>query len=216
MRSIGSTDHRPALLQRKGSEMNSSKLAAAASHYKSFCEALGIPMNTDHSVDTPMRVARMFHNDFLVGVREECPKITTFPVDSMLRDQLVIQCGIRLRSLCSHHHVPIVGRAHVCYIPGESLLGLSKIARIVRWCAARPCVQEELVHLIKDTIKSAINPTFIGISVTAEHECMSCRGVTEPDSLTTTNVFWPSHNEDTRQEFFLAISHWLQARGANR
>lgn len=197
-------------------------IGEAAEHYANFCKALGIDIDTEDAKDTPMRVAKMFSREFTRGLSDPDFSFTAFPITEERQSQLVIQCGIRFVSLCSHHHLPVVGRAHVCYIPGEKLLGLSKLARAVKWCAARPCVQEDLVHLIKDTIIDAIHPGLVGVSLTAEHECMSCRGVSEPDSLTTTNVFWTQQgdehttHQDTKQEFFLAISHWIDSKGATR
>ena len=193
------------------------QIQAAAAHYKDFCEVLGIDITKADTIDTPMRVAKMYANEFLVGQRPMDFTPTSFPADSDKISQLVTVAGCRFVSLCAHHHLPIVGYAHVCYIPGESLLGLSKLPRFVEWLSAKPTVQEDLTIEIAKTIQKTINPKFIGVKLTAGHECMSCRGVGSYEALTSTTCF-RSDNKDSyegaRREFQENIQEWYANKGA--
>jgi GTP cyclohydrolase I len=192
-------------------------LAQAAWHYTKFCNALGIDLTRPDTVDTPMRVAKLFHDEFLAGDKARPFKLTTFPVDEGARNQLVTMTGIRFVSICAHHHLPIVGLAHVCYLPDKRIVGLSKIPRLVEWRAARPTVQENLTRDILDTLVAGLRPLYAGIKLVATHECMACRGVKSHQALTHTNAFWcRSDNyadfDTTKAEFQANIDEWYAGR----
>lgn len=197
------------------------RLAAATEHYKGFCEALGIDVSSDDTRDTPARVARMMYWDFTAGLREPEFKITTFPVTPETANQLVNVCGIRLVSICSHHHLPFTGLCHVCYLPGDRLVGLSKIPRLISWVAAQPSVQEDLSNKIRSKLVEYLKPRFVGVRLIAEHSCMTTRGAKERDATMSTDAFWCTNEkgkegrpldmadfETTKQEFFQAIKEW--------
>ena len=199
-------------------------LRGAEEHYKKFCECLGIDLDRPDTKDTAKRVVRMMYNDFLVGTREPDFTFTTFPAEGS--DQLVAIPGIRVVSICAHHHLPIQGIAHVCYLPKDTLVGLSKIPRVVQWIARQPTMQEHIINRIVEYISRMLTPRFIGVSMVGEHTCMSCRGVNEYGSLTVTNKFWVSPEEvdakgdqltledfdSTKQEFLQAINMWHQTK----
>ena len=200
-------------------------LDKAAEHYKAFCEALGIDLTRPDTLDTPRRIAKMMHYDFMQGTREPDFSFTTFPAEGS--DQLVAIPGIRLVSICAHHHLPIHGIAHVCYLPKDKLVGLSKIARAVQWIARQPTMQEHIINQIVAYLAKELSPRFIGVSIIGEHTCMSCRGVNENQSMTVTNKFWiPVHAravgktiadfESTKQEFLQAINMWHQTKTLSR
>lgn len=202
------------------------QLEKAAGHYKAFCEILGIDLTRPDTVGTPDRVARMMLDDFTVGLRAPDFKFTTFPAEGA--DQLVVVAGIRVVSVCAHHHLPFFGTCHVCYLPKEKLAGLSKLPRAVQHVARQPTMQEVVVNKIVELLAEKLEPRFIGVSMVAEHTCMSCRGVNEHDSLTITNRFWANPTErsktyptkiltvedfeTTKQEFFRAVDEWYKAK----
>ena len=198
--------------------MSTSQIEEAAEHYKKFCEALGIDLTKPDTLDTPTRVARLMLNEFLVGERERPFNFTTFPYKEVNHGQLVTETGIRFVSLCAHHHLPIIGYAHVCYIPREKLAGLSKIPRLVEWRAARPTIQEQLTQDILQTLQYYLDPHYIGVKLIAVHECMACRGVRSYESRTHTTALWCSNGdytayEGTKAEFQANIEEWYRARG---
>lgn len=188
-------------------------------HYAEFCKALGIDLTKPDTIDTPRRVTRMMITDFLHGQQERDFNFTTFPYKAGEGNgQLVTVTGIRWVSLCAHHHLPIVGVAHVCYLPDAALVGLSKIPRLVKWRASRPTVQEELTQDILDVLQHLLSPKFVGVKLVALHECMACRGVRDYESRTHTNAFWSkdeplSEFASTKEEFQLNIQEWYAGKG---
>jgi GTP cyclohydrolase I len=199
-------------------ESREPNLSRAAELYKAFCQELGIDLTKPDTEGTPERVARLFHSEFLVGQRDIPFDFTTFPIEGDKADQLVTVTGIRFVSICAHHHLPIIGYAHVCYLPGKKLVGLSKLARLVEWRAARPTVQEELTYDIAQELIKRCEPQFVGVKLIATHECMACRGVRSYESRTHTERLWCKDDNmaefaTTRAEFASNISEWYQAKG---
>jgi GTP cyclohydrolase IA len=160
--------------------------------------ALGVDL-TDESVrDTPRRIARMY--DELLTPRPFNP--TTFPNDGGY-DELVVATSIPFHSLCEHHLLPFVGVAHIGYLPGERIIGLSKLARIVDLFARNLQVQERLTTQIAGWLDEHLRPKGVGVVLQAEHLCMSLRGVQKPGSQTVTSALHGLVRDDprTRQEF---------------
>ncbi len=125
----------------------------AANAYEAYLDALGFDWRNDPNSDnTPMRVAKAFVNDMAAGCYDSPPKVTSFPSDGY--DGIVFQGGIPIKSLCSHHHLPFTGKAHVAYIPSLDgrVIGLSKLNRIVEYFARRPQIQEGLTMQIQNAI----------------------------------------------------------------
>jgi GTP cyclohydrolase I len=172
-------------------------------------DALGVDRHTEALRDTPHRVAAAF-----AELLQPVPfRATTFPNDGGY-DELVIVSDIAFSSLCEHHLLPFFGVAHVCYLPGERIVGLSKLPRVVEGRARRPQVQERLTGEIADAIERALAPKGIGVVLEATHMCMSLRGVRQPGALTTTSALRGKVREDprTRQEFFELIRRVGAAR----
>ena len=149
--------------------------------------AIGEDPDRDGLLDTPERVARMYE-EITVGLRED-PKMHLAKVFEADHDEMVMVRDIPLYSMCEHHLVPFIGRAHVAYIPNGDgkITGLSKIARVVDTYARRPQVQERLTRQVADAINDALRPRGVLVVVEAEHLCMSMRGIRKPGSSTVTS-----------------------------
>jgi len=165
-------------------------------------EALGVDMSGPGLVDTPRRVAAMYEE--LLTPKDFNP--TTFPNDDGY-DELVLSKNIPFTSLCAHHALPFSGVAHVGYLPGERILGLSKLARIVHYFSRSLQVQERLTKQIADWLDSELSPRGVGVVIEAEHMCMTIRGVQAAGSTTVTSTMYGLLRERvaTRQEFLSLI-----------
>ena len=161
--------------------------------------ALGEDLASDHLRETPRRVAKAYAE--LLTPRPFNP--TTFPNDEGY-DELVIVGEIPFQSLCAHHLLPFQGKAHVAYLPGERLLGLSKLARVVELYSRRLQLQERLTTQVADWLDEHLQPRGVGVVLEAEHLCMSLRGVQASGSTTVTSALHGLLREDprSRAEFF--------------
>jgi GTP cyclohydrolase IA len=161
-------------------------------------DALGVDRSGEALRDTPARVARMFEE----LLRPEPLRLTTFPNEDGY-DELVLVRDIAVASLCEHHLLPFVGRAHVAYIPGDRIIGLSKLPRLVEHESRGLQVQERLTTRIADRLERELAPRGIGVVVEATHLCMAIRGVRQPGAVTTTSALRGLVRSDarTRQEF---------------
>ncbi len=138
--------------------------------------------------DTPRRVAEMYEEIF-AGLGQDAASFLSVTFDEGHQEMVLVR-DIPLYSVCEHHLLPFVGRAHVAYIPGENgrICGLSKLARVVDVYAKRPQVQERLTSQIADTIVECLEPQGVIVVIEAEHLCMSMRGVQKPGAITTTSA----------------------------
>jgi GTP cyclohydrolase IA len=161
--------------------------------------ALGQDPDDAHVRETPRRVAAAYAE--LLTPREF--SLTTFPNDEGY-DELVLARDIPFHSLCRHHLLPFKGVAHVGYLPGERILGLSKLARVVELFARGLQVQERLTKQVADWLQAHLDPKGVGVVLEAEHLCMSIRGVQADGSRTVTSALHGLLREDssTRAEFF--------------
>jgi GTP cyclohydrolase I len=174
-------------------------LAAAERAAGDFLRALGVPADSESVRDTPARMARAYAELFTSPEFD----LTTFPNDEGY-DELVLARSIPLRSVCEHHLLPFVGVAHVGYLPGERILGLSKLARVVGHFAARPQVQERLTKQVAGWLQDNLAPAGVGVVIEAEHTCMTLRGIRAAGATTVTSALLGTLREDprSRQEFF--------------
>jgi len=165
-------------------------------------EALRVDLSAPDLVDTPRRVAAMYEE--LLTPKDFNP--TTFPNDDGY-DELVLSKDIPFTSLCAHHALPFSGSAHVGYLPGERILGLSKLARIVHYFSHSLQVQERLTKQIADWLETELSPRGVGVVIEAEHLCMTIRGVQATGSKTVTSTMYGLLRERvaTRQEFLSLI-----------
>ncbi len=159
-------------------------LHAAARAARDFLEALGVSCDSPSMHASPLRMAQAY-----AAMLSPRPfDATTFPNDAGY-DELVLVRDIPLQSVCEHHLLPFTGVAHVAYLPGDTLLGLSKLARTVEHFARRPQVQERLTREVADWLEERVRPRGVGVLVEAEHSCMTLRGVRAVGSRTRTQAF---------------------------
>lgn len=183
----------------------------AAGHYYNFMKALGLdPNGNDHEKDTPIRVAKSFVNDLFKGLYEDAPKITAFE-NTNGYDGMVFQGNITLNSICQHHHLPFIGKAHVAYIPSADglVIGLSKLNRIVDHFARQPQVQENLTMSIHDFINDKCTGNKgVAVLIESNHLCACVRGIKHDSTMMTSKLSGGFLNEDkVREEFYKFISN---------
>ena len=181
------------------------KVHKLAFHYKEILKIIGEDVDREGLIDTPMRVAKAL-GFILQGYQinpEEILKNALFKEDYK---QMVIVKDIEVYSMCEHHMIPFIGKAHVAYIPNGYITGLSKIARVVDAFARRLQVQERLTIQIRDCIQKVLNPMGVAVIIEAQHLCMMMRGVEKQHSTTVTSAFTGVFmNENTREEFLNLI-----------
>jgi len=178
----------------KGIDLGAAQQAAA-----DFLAALGIDLDREELQATPARMARAYAELFAARPF----RLTTFPNDEGY-DELVLARGIPFRTVCEHHLLPFAGVAHVGYLPGERILGLSKLARLVEHFAARPQTQERLTKQVADCLAEGLKPRGTGVVLEAEHSCMTLRGVRALGATTVTSALLGTlrANAHSRAEFF--------------
>lgn len=186
-------------------KFNPEKLEKLQEHYAAILELLGEDITREGLEKTPLRVAKSMQ--FLTQ------GYTMNPMDILLSarfkedyKQMVVVKDIELFSLCEHHMIPFIGKAHVAYIPNGYITGLSKIARVVEAYSRRLQVQERLTTQIKEAINEALHPLGVAVVIEARHLCMSMRGVQKQNSVTTTSDFVGAfERSETRAEFLQLI-----------
>lgn len=177
-------------------------------HYREILSLLGEDPTREGLLKTPERVAKAMV--FITkGYAQDPVQIVTSAIFREEYKQMVLVKDIELFSLCEHHLMPFVGKAHVAYIPNGYITGLSKIARVVECYARRLQVQERLTVQIRDCIQRALNPIGVAVVIEASHMCMQMRGVEKQGSATTTSAFTGVFLKDTRtrEEFLTLISN---------
>lgn len=177
-----------------------------AVQYKEILRLLGEDPSREGLVKTPERVAKAMLY-FTHGYDLEPEQIIRSAMFTEDYKQMVVVKDIEIYSLCEHHMVPFVGKAHVAYIPNGKVVGLSKIPRVVDAFARRLQLQERLTTQIKDCIQNTLQPIGVAVVIEAQHLCMSMRGVQKQNSVTTTSDFTGAFMKDpkTREEFMHII-----------
>ena len=186
-------------------------LEKLAYHYSEVLKLLGEDTEREGLVKTPMRVAKAW-SCLTKGYNEDPIEIIRSAMFNEEYRQMVLVKDIEIFSVCEHHMLPFIGKAHVAYIPNGKITGLSKIARVVECFARRLQVQERLTVQIRDSIQEALNPLGVAVVIEASHTCMQMRGVEKQDSATTTSAFTGIFLSDhrTREEFMSLISNRLR------
>ena len=193
------------------SEMEKNEIIEkAAKAYEAYMDALGYDWRNDpNSANTPYRVAKAFVEDFAWGCYSQPPKITAFDnIDKY--DGIVSQTNIKVTSLCSHHHAPFMGFAHVAYIPAKDgkVIGLSKLNRIVDWFSRRPQVQENLTMQIHKYIDEVCDKNKgVAVMIEAAHTCCSNRGIRHDSTMRTARMSgaFLDDKDNSRNEFYKFI-----------
>ena len=200
---LGDGDPRAAAPPTPARIVDASKLdlAAAERATQDLLRAIGADLNYPGVLDTPRRVAASF-----------AELLTPSEFDATLfrnegYDELVLVRDISFQTLCVHHLLPFHGVAHVAYLPGECIIGLSKLARVVEFFARDLQLQERMTVQIADWLERELAPRGVGVVLSAEHMCMTIRGVRKPGTRTVTSALRGSLRDDarTRQEFFSLV-----------
>ena len=181
-----------------------------ASKMEGVLRALVIDTESDHNTrDTARRVAKMYLTEVFAGRYVAEPRVTEFPNVRHL-NELMIVGPVTVRSACSHHMCPIIGRIWVGVLPNEhsALIGLSKYARLVEWVMTRPQIQEEAITQLAELLQDKMQPDGLAIVMEADHYCMQWRGVKDMDSKMTNSIMRGSFlkNPDLRREFLSLLT----------
>lgn len=187
--------------------MSQEKKEKIAYHFRKILETLELDLNNPSLSKTPERVAKMYVEEVFSGLDPQSYPDVTFHQDYIPNESVFIK-NISLISFCEHHLVPMIGLAHVAYIPQVGVLGLSKIHRILRHFAKQPQLQERLTKEVGNNLKKTLQTDDVAVSLQMKHFCVVVRGVEDPNSVAET--FFLSgrfeSNPATRSEFFLRIS----------
>ncbi len=191
---------------RRIEEFDEKTTAELAAHVKAILGLLGEDPEREGLQKTPERVAKAMQ--FLTqGYAQDGIQIVRSAIFDEKYQQMVIVKDIELFSLCEHHMLPFIGKAHVAYIPNGKITGLSKVARVVETYARRLQVQERLTVQVRDCIQESLKPLGVAVVIEAMHTCMSMRGVEKSNAITTTSAFSGAflNSERTRNEFLHLI-----------
>ncbi|MFT6054130.1 MAG: GTP cyclohydrolase I [Roseivirga sp.] len=187
------------------------KITIIQGHFEKIMHTLGLDLTDDSLKGTPKRVAKLYVKELFRGLNDASkPSLSTFENKYQYSDMLV-EKNITLYSNCEHHFLPIVGKAHVAYIPNDKVIGLSKINRIVDHYSRRPQVQERLAIQILNEMKVALNTEDVAVYIDAVHMCVSSRGISDQSSSTVTVEYSGKFKEDTiKREFLTYVNDKLK------
>jgi GTP cyclohydrolase I len=183
------------------------KLAGMEHSFRNLLESVGEDPQRQGLLKTPCRAAKAF--DFLTnGYRQSLDTLVNDAIFDSEASEIVLVKDIELYSMCEHHLLPFVGKAHVAYIPNGKVIGLSKVARIVDMFARRLQIQENLTIQIADALMKTLHPTGVAVVIEAKHLCMMMRGVEKQNSVMKTSCLLGSFKEDarTRGEFLSLLA----------
>lgn len=190
-------------------EYNLETTQSIAENYEAIIKSLGEDPQREGLVKTPERMAKAMQY-LTQGYEMDAREILSQAKFKEAYSEIVIVKDIELYSLCEHHMLPFIGRAHIAYIPDGYITGLSKLARVVDCYARRLQVQERLTHQILSAIQETLNPLGVAVVIEAKHLCMMMRGVSKQNSVTTTSAFCGQFEKhETRSEFLKLISKKL-------
>lgn len=178
------------------------KIALIKKDVQNILQTLGMDLTDDSLKGTPSRVAKMFVQEIFSGLHpDNKPKASIFD-NKYKYGEMLVEKNITLYSTCEHHLLPIVGKAHIAYISNGSVVGLSKMNRVVDYYAKRPQVQERLTLQIVKELQEVLNTEDVACVIDAKHLCVNSRGIRDIDSSTITSEFGGKFkNKDTRREF---------------
>ena len=184
---------------------NKEKIDAIAHHFSSIMKILDLDLNDDSLKDTPKRVAKMYVEEIFEGLdNSKIPSIKKFD-NSFDYKGIILEKNISLFSLCEHHFVPIVGKAHIGYFANDKIVGLSKLNRIVNFFSKKPQVQEKLTVQIVEFLKKELETEDVACVIDAQHLCVSMRGIKDVNSWTTTAEYSGKFLESNFKNEFLQL-----------
>ena len=197
---ISVTEEKPAIKL-----TNKEKIDAIANHFSSIMKILDLDLNDDSLKDTPRRVAKMYVEEIFEGLDDsKIPNIKKFE-NSFDYKGIILEKNISLFSLCEHHFVPIIGKAHIGYFANKKIVGLSKLNRIVNFFSKKPQVQEKLTVQIVDFLKKELETEDVACIIDAQHLCVSMRGIKDVNSWTTTAEYSGKFLESNFKNEFLQL-----------
>ncbi|WP_350286299.1 GTP cyclohydrolase I FolE [uncultured Croceitalea sp.] len=174
-------------------------------HFSKIMEEMGLDLTDESLSGTPYRFAKMYVKELFYGLNpKNRPKISTFP-NTYGYQQMLVEQDIAIDSSCEHHFLPIIGKAHVGYIPKDKVVGLSKINRLVDYYSHRPQVQERLCLQILEDLQNTLETDDVMVIVHAKHLCVSSRGIKDKESFTTTLEYGGKFKEARLREEFYGI-----------
>jgi GTP cyclohydrolase IA len=183
------------------------KIRIIAEHFREIMKTLGLNPEQDGLRDTPQRVAKMFVGEIFSGLSPaNKPSITLFS-NKYNYKQMLVEKNISVYSMCEHHFVPIIGKAHIAYISSGKIIGLSKINRIVKYYSQRPQIQERLTIDIANELSSLLGTEDVAVNIEATHLCVSARGIQDTNSGTVTAEYRGAFLEPATREEFLKYLH---------
>lgn len=196
------TESRRGAVSRNGNRVDQPRIEAAV---REILAAVGEDPEREGLQDTPARVARMYAEMF-AGLHQD-PRAHLRRLFTQKYDEMVLVKDIHFESMCEHHLLPFIGKAHVAYLPQGKVVGLSKIARVIEVLARRPQVQEKMTEDIADLLMGELGARGVGVILEAMHTCMSIRGVRKTDSVTTTSAMRGTFrtNASTRSELLALV-----------
>lgn len=198
------------VLKEKPPYTDEEKIRLIADRFQEIMTILGLDLTDDSLVKTPERIAKMYVKEIFSGLDD-----ANFPEISFFKDEFhhehkahMVFVKVGFTSFCEHHFVPITGLAYVAYLPGDKIIGISKIPRLVRFFARRPQLQERLTAQIADSLAVLLQTDDVAVSINACHYCVIARGIQDQESHMITNVLRGQfhHKEELRREFFEGIN----------
>ncbi len=179
------------------------KIETIRGHFEKIMDTLGLDLTDDSLKGTPQRVAKMFVKETFAGLDpKKEPRASTFD-NKYKYGEMLVEKNIVVYSTCEHHFLPIVGRAHVAYISSGTVIGLSKMNRIVDYFAKRPQVQERMTKQVVQALQKALGTDDVACVIDAKHLCVNSRGIRDIESSTVTAEFGGKFKEDSVKRDFL-------------
>jgi len=179
------------------------KIAIIQKHFAAIMETLGLDLTDDSLSDTPLRVAKMFVKENFSGLNPSNKPLVKLFKNKYKYDEMLIEKNIHVSSTCEHHFLPITGTAAVAYIPNGSVVGLSKLNRVVNYFAKRPQVQERMTRQIGQELIKALGTEDVAVVINAAHLCVSSRGINDKNSLTITSFYSGKFKDSKMKKEFL-------------
>lgn len=196
------------LLSNAFEKSDDEKIKNIEKYFAQIMTELGLDLSDDSLAGTPYRVAKMYVKEMFYGLNpKNRPKISTF-ANHYDYKKIIVEQNINIDSACEHHFLPIVGYAHIGYVPGEEVIGLSKINRLVDYYSHRPQVQERLSLQILQDLQSTLKTKDVIVMINSKHLCVSTRGIKDKDSFTTTLEYGGCFEKrEFRKEFLNLIEN---------
>lgn len=180
------------------------KIVIIERHFREIMHTMGLDLTDDSLKGTPLRVAKMYVQEIFSGLHPENKPVIRRFENKYKYNQMLVERDITVYSSCEHHFVPIIGKAHVAYMPNEHVIGLSKLNRIVQYYARRPQVQERMTMQIADELKQALKTENVAVLIEADHLCVMSRGVNDVSSSTITAEYSGLFEQDQYRNEFLS------------